>query len=85
MTEEPELVTGRDVVQVFVSDPFWKLVYPKFYEECVKTLWGNEDLKLLQAAMGIMTIYNELWVVRDAKYNWTRTMIGAVSGGTDDA
>jgi len=83
--EESELVTGRDIVQVFVSDPFWRLVYPKFYEECVKTLWGNEDLKLLQAAMGVMTIYNKLWVVRDAKYNWTRTMIGAIPGGTDYA
>lgn len=79
MGPEPELVTGRDIVQIFVADPFWKLVYPKFHGECVKTLWGNEDLKLLQAAMGIMTIYNELWVVRDAKYDWSRTMIGAVA------
>ena len=85
MIKEPELVTGRDVVQTFVSDPFWRLVYPKFYEECVKVLYGSENLKLFQAAMGVMTIYNELWVVRDAKYDWTRTMIGAVPGGTNDA
>ena len=83
--KEPEVVTGRDVVQIFVSDPFWRLAYPKFHECCMRALYGNEDLKLLQAAMGIMTIYNELWLVRDAKYNWTRTTIGAVGGGTDYA